>query len=687
MSVPPRNSSMGVLAALLSAFVFCCRVVCAGAPIPLHEMEPGERLAAIMRLMDTPLGAEALGDYVKQAHSEAALVTARNVAEIIGARASSRRTENEKKRIVVFALAALENPDEEIRVKALDCVRRSGLRGVADNALAEHFKAESDRVRKAALEAAVSVGGRALLEPLSDVVFDEKRAERERLAAVQALGGIPSGEVVALLKRAAGLRDKQIAVNAVTSIARIAKTEAVQPLLESAGDGRAEVRLAAYRGLADFRLTRGFPYGLVRALETNLPKEKGSSEVYLLRLLCACGEQKALRESESRLGSRGLKPSEAMLLVEGLGLSGLSEAFPIVKAVAGRSAGDEQMLRQCYLAAGRIGTSEAVDWLVGRIEEEAALSAAVVTLFDALTLAGSVPADGLLPLLTSPGKKPPRHLLPLAIAGGPLDATEKTLAAFGKVFAQTPSDRLAATGLVLLARRNVGAALKLVDGDERLKPLLEAAMDSADAPVEVAWGVALYGSDDDEVLARLLAQCLSSGRPVSPLGRACAWNRGALAAALGAWEDLPWEERSDCISAMDLKYGLSLLSHLESLPAKEVKSSLAFLLNVQPHRAGTAEGQPEETAERQGRLVRVGKTLRWEEEEGVLRTPVVLMPLDMARREEIASRLLEFGVMVIDEPFMAADIAVVANEGDEPDYEAKAVITLLQAAAIAGLKE
>ena len=223
-----------------------------------------------------------------------------------------------------LALAALGDPDDEVRLAAADAAIRLRAAGAAD-AVTGWLNAPDVRARRKACEVARALPSPRAVAPLARTLGDpdaEVRAE-----AAEALGRQASAEAVAPLLGRLDDPTPAVRIQIIAALARLGDARAVVPLVGKVEDSSPDVRQAVVRALGD------------------LGDPRASSALVL-----------ALRDQSTDVRR------------DALAALGRMRAADAVDAIAPFVADSTPPLRQAALTAlGRIATPDAVRLLVGAL--------------------------------------------------------------------------------------------------------------------------------------------------------------------------------------------------------------------------------------------------------------------------------------------------------------------------------
>ena len=239
-----------------------------------------------------------------------------------------------------LAVKALGDEDSEVRIAAAKVSAKLRIPGASD--IVSAWLSDSDaRLRLAACEVirssptdrSVTALGRVLSDPSQDV----------RVAAAQAMGRSGSSDAVSLLLGHLDDNSPEVRAEVATSLGRLGDARAVLPLVGRAQDTAPEVRRRVARALGDLRDSRALS-ALVRSLSD------ANSDVRV--------------ESALALGRIGSDEATVSLA---------PHVQPSTGAAQGAAPSSETSLalRQAALRAlGRIGSTRAIDLLIGALETD-----------------------------------------------------------------------------------------------------------------------------------------------------------------------------------------------------------------------------------------------------------------------------------------------------------------------------
>jgi HEAT repeat protein len=155
-----------------------------------------------------------------------------------------------------LALAALGDPDDEVRLSAADAAIRLRAAGATDR-VAGWLNAPDARLRRKACEVARALPSARSVAPLARTLGDQD--PEVRLAAAEALGHQSSSEAVPPLLGRLDDPAPAVRIQIAGALARLGDTRAVVPLVGKVQDSSPDVRQAVVRALGDLGDVRAAP--------------------------------------------------------------------------------------------------------------------------------------------------------------------------------------------------------------------------------------------------------------------------------------------------------------------------------------------------------------------------------------------------------------------------------------------
>jgi HEAT repeat protein len=166
-----------------------------------------------------------------------------------------------------LALAALQDPDEDVRLAAAEAAIRLRAAGATD-AIVSWLNAPEARLRHKACEVARALPSPRAVAPLARTLGDPE--SEVRAAAADALGRQATPEAVAPLLGRLDDPTPTVRVRIVVALAALGDPRAVVPLVSKVQESSPEVRQAVARALGDLGDRRASP-ALVLALRDPIP--------------------------------------------------------------------------------------------------------------------------------------------------------------------------------------------------------------------------------------------------------------------------------------------------------------------------------------------------------------------------------------------------------------------------------
>jgi cellulose synthase operon protein C len=179
-----------------------------------------------------------------------------------------------------LAIAALDDPDDEVRLSAADAAIRLRAAGATDS-VAGWLNAPDVRLRRKACEVARALPLARSVAPLARTLGDPDPEVRS--AAAEALGHQSSAEAVPPLLGRLDDPTPAVRIQIALALARLGDLRAVVPLVGKLQDSSPEVRQSVARALGDLGDTRASP-ALVLALRDQSDEVRRDALVALGRM-------------------------------------------------------------------------------------------------------------------------------------------------------------------------------------------------------------------------------------------------------------------------------------------------------------------------------------------------------------------------------------------------------------------
>jgi HEAT repeat protein len=424
-----------------------------------------------------------------------------------------------------LAVAALQDPDDEVRLAAADAAIRLRATGATEVAIG-WLNARDARVRRKACEIARALPSPLAVAPLARSLGDPDSEVRS--AAAEALGRQSSAEAVPPLLGRLDDAAPLVRVRIVEALAQLGDARAVVPLVGKVQDSSPEVRAAVARTLGDLGDPRASP-ALVLALRDPSQDVRREAVVSIGRLRSTDAVDAlaplltervpALRVAAFDALGRIATPEALHVLVGALGTgedaSGALERTPVRAALAAAGDAAVPLLHGVVcVAAPSAAASSSAAWVLGALHargEQACVVEAMrrgtlptAAAMHALAGMGAVEAEPVvLEFIADPSSVVRSEALAAAFAL--LDPARPDGRAVEPLAAALRDPRLSAT------ERQQVVALLGKTGAARAAPLLVELASSRDVPLRIAAIDALgslgpTGTSDKALLAALEAR-------------------------------------------------------------------------------------------------------------------------------------------------------------------------------------
>ncbi|HXX69428.1 MAG TPA: HEAT repeat domain-containing protein, partial [Polyangiaceae bacterium] len=307
-----------------------------------------------------------------------------------------------------LALAALDDPDDEVRLSAAEATIRLRVARASD-VVVTWLNAPDTRLRREACEVVRALPNPSTIAPLARTLGDPDA--EVRAAAADALGHQDAAEAVPPLLGRLDDSTPVVRITIVEALAHLGDVRAVVPLIGKVEDSSVEVRNAVVRALGDLGDARASP-ALVLTLRDPNPEVRREALVALGRLRAvdsvdaiapfAVDRSAPLRLAALETLGRLATPDALRILIGALGTAddaaALQHSTPVRDALVRAGQAAVAPLRALLAASAPPATASSAAWVLGALHAHS--TAGVVV--DALRR-GSLPPAAALHALAGAG--------------------------------------------------------------------------------------------------------------------------------------------------------------------------------------------------------------------------------------------------------------------------------------------